>query len=156
MAKGGLKVKPAPPQSPPEDADAPDSRDGFYGDIQSRTIDSVTTLSNPRMGTVRQTGDPYQMQRWEAPSISFAGLADLLNHVAPLESPIVDMTGVAGRFQLVLEVSLIPHTAVPDLEALVVRAFNDGLGRLGLRMERRKGPIETIVVDHVESSPAAH
>ena len=116
VAKGGLKVKEPTSepgaQSPSTDPDTPPSLDGFYGNIQSRTIpnanggDSVTMISNPRMGTVRQTGDPYRVQRWEASNISFAGLADLLDHVAPLSLPVIDMTGLKGRYQLVLEVSL--------------------------------------------------
>jgi uncharacterized protein (TIGR03435 family) len=35
----------------------------------------------------------------------------------------------------------------------VLKAFNDGLLMLGLRLERRKGPIDIIVVDRVESTP---
>ena len=46
------------------------------------------------MGTVRQTGEPFQIQRWEAPSISLEGLADLLDKVLPLSSPVVDTTGL--------------------------------------------------------------
>jgi hypothetical protein len=58
--------------------------------------DSVTLISNPHMGTVRQTGDQYRGERWEASSTSMAGLADLLDHVAPLPLPVVDMTELRG------------------------------------------------------------
>lgn len=179
-AKGGLKVKEAAPEAgaqiPPTDADAPRSLDTFYGNTWSRTIpneeggDSVT-ISNPRMGTVRQTGDPHQIQRWEAPSISFAGLADLLDKVAPLSTPVVDMTGLTGRYQLVLEVSLrdLPSARrsisgtgggpaaadnpMADMEETVLKGFNQGLLKLGLRLELRNGPLEILVVDHVEKTP---
>ena len=180
VAKGGLKVKEATPEAgvqiPPTDADEPRSLDTFYGNTRSRAIpneeggDSVT-ISIPRMGTVRQTGDPHQVQRWEAPSISFAGLADLLDKVAPLSTPVVDMTGLKGRYQLVLEVSLRdlpgPRRSIPgtggelaaadnpmaDMEETVLKAFNQGLLKFGLRLEPRKGPLEVLVVDHVEKAP---
>jgi uncharacterized protein (TIGR03435 family) len=159
--------------SPPVDSDAPSNFDAFYGTVQSRTIpgadgsDSVTIISNPRMGTVRQTGDPYRGQRWEAPNISFAGLADLLDNVAPfLSLPVIDMTGRDGRYNLTLEVSLedlrrhaglAGEPAGPgnagDMEEIVLSAINNGLLKLGLRLEHRKGPLETVVVDRVEKTP---
>jgi len=180
VAKGGLKLKESAPEPgvpvPPADADAPPSIDGFYGGVRTQTIPNAdgsdsTTISNPRMGTVRQTGDPYRIQRWEASSISLEGLADLLDTVAPLSSPVLDMTGLKGRYQLVLEVSLndlsrarpaIPgasgdptamENARTDMEATVLKGFNDGLRKLGLHLKRRKGPLETLVVDHVEKTP---
>jgi len=175
VAKGGLKMKEAAPEAAAADvaaeSGAPPPVDGFYGATQSRTIpnadggEAVTLIGNPRMGTVRQTGDPFRIQRWEAAGISFAGLADLLDHVAPLPSPIVDLTGLQGRYQMVLEVSLADLPAarrlVPaagdrmaDTEETVLRGFNDGLLKLGLHLERRKAPIETLVVDRVEKTPA--
>jgi uncharacterized protein (TIGR03435 family) len=180
VAKGGLKINRAASQEglggPSMDSDTPSIFDGFYGTVQSRTIpgangsESVTITSNPRMGTVRQTGDPYLGQRWEAPNISFAGLADLLDNVAPfLSLPVIDMTGIDGRYNLTLEVSLKDLPAarrhaglasepagpgnVGDMEEIVLSAFNNGLLKLGLRLEHRKGPLETVVVDRVEKTP---
>ena len=169
VTKGGLKIQRAAVGRPTEDraadSEAADSLDGYYGAVQSRAIpdaggnDPVTLLSNPRMGTVRQTGDPSRSLRWEAPDISFAGLADLLDHVAPVTLPVIDMTAVSGRYQLVLDVSLADLRAAgrptADMETTILRAFNDGLRKLGLRMERRTGPVETIVVDRVERTPTA-
>jgi uncharacterized protein (TIGR03435 family) len=74
------------------------------------------------------------------------------------------MTGWKGRYEMVLEVSLneLPGTqpamknARVDLEAAVLKAFNDGLRKLGLQLERREGPVETFVVDHVERAPAGN
>ena len=185
VAKGGLKLKAAaseadaPVPAAAADPEAPPSVDSFYGAIQDRTtttangMDSTTTIVNPRMGTVRETGDPYRVQRLEAPGISLEGLADLLDKVAPLSSPVIDMTGLKGRYQLVLEVSLadlsgarpsIPAAGDPTakenartgMEETVLRAFNEGLRKLGLRLERRKGPLETLVVDRVEKIPAGN
>lgn len=176
VAKGGLKVNKAAPRegagSLPVDSNAPSNFDAFYGTVQSRTIpgadgsDSVKINSSPRMGTVRETGDPYRGQRWEAPNISFAGLADLVDKVAPISLPVIDMTGRDGRYNLTLEVSLedlrrhaglAGEPAGPgnagDMEEIVLSAFNKGLLKLGLRLEHSKGPVETVVVDRVEKTP---
>jgi uncharacterized protein (TIGR03435 family) len=180
VEKGGLKLKEAVPEAGAQvsaaaaDPGAPPSIDGFFGAVQTRTTanadgrSSTTTISNPRMGTVRQTGDPFGIQRWEAPSISLEGLGDLLDKVTPLSSPVIDMTGLKGRFQMVLEVSLRDArpgrisvdgnpTAVEgpgtEMEEAILKGFNDGLRKLGLKLERRKGTVEAVVVDHVEKTP---
>jgi uncharacterized protein (TIGR03435 family) len=178
VEKGGLKLKEAGPEpgtqisaAAAEPSPQP-SVDGFFGAVQTRTIanadgrTSTTTISNPHMGTVRQTGEPFQIQRWEAPSISLEGLADLLDKVLPLSSPVVDMTGLKGRFQMVLEVSMrearpgmVSIGANPaegpgtEMEVVVLKAFNDGLRKLGLELEHREGTVEAVVVDHVEKTP---
>jgi uncharacterized protein (TIGR03435 family) len=167
LARGGPQINTAVAQSDVAYPDMTSVPDAFYGTIHTRSINEgdepVRTISSPRVGTVRETGDPYRIQRWEAPSISLAGLADLIDHVAPLSLPVVDMTGLGGRYSLVLEVSLSDLSPThrqnsedpkSDLEETALRAFNSGLTKLGLRLERRKGPIETVVVDHVERTPA--
>jgi len=164
VAKGGIKLKKASPEA--ANTLAPASVEEFYGAAQTRTIPNVDgrgstiMISNPRMGTVRQTGDPFEIQRWEASDISLAGLADLLDTVAPVSTPMIDMTAVKGRFQMVLEVSLGAArpgmVSITDMEAVVVNAFNDGLRKLGLKLERRRGNLEILVVDRVEKVPTAN
>ncbi len=180
VAVGGLKVEAAAPVlDAPANPDAPPPTTGFFGAVETHTTPDGdgsgvrTTITNPRMGTVRETDLPRRIQRWEAPAISFSGLADLLDRVAPLSSPIVDMTGGKGRYRVVLEVSLndlslspppLPADSDPaamehtrtEMEEAVLRAFNDGLRRLGLQLVRRRGPVETLVVDHVEKTPTGN
>jgi uncharacterized protein (TIGR03435 family) len=40
------------------------------------------------------------------------------------------------------------------MEQTVVRGFNEGLRKLGLKLERRKGTVEALIVDHVEKTPS--
>jgi len=75
-----------------------------------------------------------------------------------------------GRYSLVLEVSLEDLSAranadgepaslenvQADLEEAVLRRFNEGLRKLGLQLERRKGPVESLVVDRLEKGPTAN
>jgi uncharacterized protein (TIGR03435 family) len=187
VAKGGLKVKKAAPDkeapvpAAAADPDAPPSIDGFAGEVQERTTRNAdgsgesSTLSSPRMGTVRWTdGANHRMWRLDASSITFEGLAELLDRVLPLPSPAIDMTGLKGRYQMVVEVSLndalearpaltnaggdpiARENAWMDRDAAVLRGFNDGLRKLGLQLEHRKGPVETLVVDHVEKTPTGN
>jgi uncharacterized protein (TIGR03435 family) len=64
--------------------------------------------------------------------------------------PIVDKTGLKGRFQMTLEVEFNDLGNPAEMEARVVRAFNDGLRKLGLQLERRRAEVPTLIVDHVE------
>jgi uncharacterized protein (TIGR03435 family) len=76
-----------------------------------------------------------------------------------LESPVVDRTGLAGRYDFDLEFT-------PD-ETLFGGALGNGTGdsvkpgffgaiqqQLGLKLEATKGPIEALVIDHVERPSA--
>jgi uncharacterized protein (TIGR03435 family) len=167
VAKGGLKVKEAGAAAPPADSDAPTGTTTFFGGVTTLTTPnadgrgSTITLSNPAMGTVRETDAGDRLQRWEAPSITFEGLADLLDRVTPFfSSPVIDMTRLKGRYRLVLEVSLNDRLKSDggdrtplEMEDAVLKSFNDGLRKLGLQLERRKGPVESVVVDHVEKTP---
>jgi uncharacterized protein (TIGR03435 family) len=186
VAKGGLKMKDAAPQAgapvpvAAADPDAPRSTTTLFGDVETRTTPNAdgsgesTTISNPKMGTVRWTEGPNLIWRWEAPGTTFEGLAELLDRVLPLPSPVIDMTGLKGRYQVALEVSLNEaigaRPAMPsaggdasaignaqmDRDQVVLRAFNDGLRKLGLQLEPRKGSLETLVVDHLEKTPTAN
>jgi uncharacterized protein (TIGR03435 family) len=164
VAKGGPTLERAvaiPGGSVSADTEGSSGTTDFYGELQSSTTPnadgkgSTTTFTNPRMGTVRGTGDPRRVLRWEAPSTTLGGLADLLDSVAPLPAPIIDMTGLSGRYHVSLQVSseLFLGVDPADMERLTLKAFNDGLQKLGLRLDPRKGSFETIVVDSIEKTP---
>lgn len=176
IANGGLKVRQSsvdPRNAGATEADTAPARTMFFGETLENTspnangIGETTTISNPRMGTVRETDGPNLFQHMEAPSITFEGLAELLDKMMPSSTQVVDMTGQKGRYNLVLEVSLndLPKAPSPaadtamresaelDRDQILLQRFNDGLRKLGLQLERRKGPIENLIVDHVEKTP---
>ncbi|HLK69335.1 MAG TPA: TIGR03435 family protein [Bryobacteraceae bacterium] len=172
VAKSGLKVYEAP-REPAVAADAESetaSTIDLFGGVPTHTVESAasgasgrtSTFRNPLIGTVLQMDGSNLVQRWEAPAITFEGLAGLLDRVTPLSSPVIDMTGLRGRYRLVLEVSLkevvgsrpaVPGEP-PDLEDASLKAFNDGLRKLGLQLERRKAPVEKLFVEHVSKTPS--
>ena len=105
---------------------------------------------------VEETSDSGHTQRWESPSISFERLADLLDRAMPLDAPVIDETGVSGNHRLALEITLndLPGYSAPlEMENTVLARFNEGLGKLGLRIERRRGTVDMLVVDHAEKAP---
>jgi len=76
--------------------------------------------------------------------------------VGPWEPVVIDATGSRQRFRLTLEV-MLPRPGDPrDMEADLIAAFNDALRKLGLQLVRRKGPVETLVIDHLEKTPTGN
>jgi uncharacterized protein (TIGR03435 family) len=177
VSKGGLKVKPAAPESEwPAWVAAAAAASGPYGNgniggtrFRSITVpglDGATVvMQSPSLGFVRRsnTGGLGGIIHYEAPSITFEGLADLAVVAGNgLDPAVADMTGLKGRYQVNLDLSMADliaaigaatpgdRAALQDAQLQVVQ---DGLKRLGLQLESRKAPVETIVVDHLEKQP---
>ena len=64
-------------------------------------------------------------------------------------SPVIDRTGLAGPFDFTLEHLYDPAEEV-DLVTIAQRTVRD----LGLKLERSRGPVEMIVIDHLEKPSA--
>ena len=82
--------------------------------------------------------------------VSMAGFADFLARRAEL--PVLDMTGLKGYYDLKLDWDPPPKADSPDLPAGVSLpiALQE---QLGLKLDARKAPIETLVVDRIEKLP---
>ena len=174
VAKGGLKLERAGAAAASEQ-DA--GTGGFTGEIIERTIPNAdgkgetSMMSNPQMGTVKVREGPDLFERMDGPAMTFEGVAELLDRVMPVSAPVIDMTGQKGRFRLVIDVSLngLPKpakTSIGDPVALereladrddeVLKRFNEGLRKSRLQLERRRGPVEALVVDHWEKVPTGN
>ena len=72
-----------------------------------------------------------------------------------VDKPVVDQTGLTGRFDFTLELpprffNIFPNPDIPPAEpqgALFLKAVRE---QLGLKLVSSKGPIRKLVVDHVE------
>jgi uncharacterized protein (TIGR03435 family) len=123
----------------------------------------VWIMNSPRMGAVRksETGSPSYIERYEAPSITLDGLADLLTIAGIGPDPVVNATGEQGRYQISLEMSmaelkelLTGETRVlGDRQTALLNAARNGLKKLGLQLERRKAPVEMLIIDNLEKTP---
>jgi uncharacterized protein (TIGR03435 family) len=167
VGKDGLKMKDAASgaddQAPPGEIATKDGIQYRGARITSPNGNGFTILmTNPDMGTVREspTTNPDGIRRLEAPNTTLEGLAEILTVVVAPPIPFRDMTGIKGRFQVVLDVSLKDFQAVmagphdpADAQNAMLKAGQEAVKKFGLQLEPRKGPVDTIVVDHVEKNP---
>jgi uncharacterized protein (TIGR03435 family) len=126
----------------------------------------IWMMNSPRMGPVRksETGSPNYIERYEASSITLDGLADLLTIAGIGPEPVVNATSEQGRYQITLEISMAEleelrrsETRVPgDRQSALIQAARDGLKKFGLQLERRKAPVEMLVIDNLEKAPTGN
>jgi uncharacterized protein (TIGR03435 family) len=100
----------------------------------------------------------------QAPAASLGSFAELLSKFT--EHPVVDATGLDGQYEFHLTFApestrnlAPPGTVAPDGRELfsepATSIFN-AVQPLGLRLERRKAPIEMLTITHVERTPTAN
>jgi uncharacterized protein (TIGR03435 family) len=85
-----------------------------------------------------------------------AQFADLL--AGPLRNPVVDRTGLTGRYDFMLDLAAFPafgkkdkgRDPNDDLISFVSSALQE---QLGLKLEGRRGPAEILIIDHAEKIP---
>ena len=65
-----------------------------------------------------------------------------------VERPVVDQTGLSGRFDIDLEWSIVTSAAPSNPDAVTV--FTALQEQLGLKLEPSRGPVDVLVIDSVE------
>jgi len=83
-------------------------------------------------------------------------LAGLVRRLArQLDAPVIDKTGLDGKYDIALSWTERPPGAEPDADAGpdLLAAVSE---QLGLKLERKKGPVEMLVVDHAEKVPTGN
>ncbi len=105
--------------------------------------------------------------RLQAKKVTTATFADALARF--VDRPILDLTGLKGSYDFTLEVSQedfsamivraglaagvqLPPQAMRALDASGDTLFS-AIEKLGLKLEPRKGPVEILVIDHMERKP---
>lgn len=88
--------------------------------------------------------------RFGARNVTMEFIANMLTSMGALDQPILDQTGLAGTFDFALEWVFQPpgtnlQTDLPG--PLFMDAVRE---QLGLKLESRRGPVEVLVLDHVE------
>jgi uncharacterized protein (TIGR03435 family) len=103
----------------------------------------------------------------KASSATLSSVAEMISQFT--DRPVLDMTGISGQYDFDLTFfpetirGLPPGPPAPILpggnepapsDSIVRRAsIRESVERYGLRLELRKAPLETIIVDHVEKVP---
>ena len=118
-------------------------RDGVVGPqltVSSGCLPATNDPSVPRDEQCRVRGG---FDGLTGKGVSTAGLASLL--AVPVGRPVVDRTGLAGRYDFQLR-----YSADPARPSSFPSVFNAVQEQLGLRLESARAPVQVVVVDHVE------
>jgi uncharacterized protein (TIGR03435 family) len=157
VGKTGLKMK----ESPVDLADSADPRKSF--DVTTSVSQTGTTI-NYGNGMYITFGN----NAFEGKKVPGSAIAEMLARF--VDRPVVDTTELKGNYDFKLEfspedfIAMMMRAAVaagvalpPEALKLIDASNGDSLftavETLGLRLEKRKAPIEVLVIDHIEKSP---
>ena len=132
------------------------------------------TVNAGRNGTTKVNMSPdMKTMHMEMAKMPILGLVELLTRM--VDRPVVDMTELKGDYQVALDLPLSTMMAIAG--QVTGNAMPSGMGgpggdsnkmaeasdpgssvfesvqKMGLKLEPRKGTLETIVVDHLEKTP---
>jgi uncharacterized protein (TIGR03435 family) len=106
--------------------------------------------------------------KFEAKKLTMEQLATTIERFA--DRPIVDMTGLKGRYDLEFDVNpedyqpmlirvavnagaTLPPQALRILDGYSSASLSDALQKVGLKLESRKAPLDVIVIDEAKKTP---
>ncbi|HUP03009.1 MAG TPA: TIGR03435 family protein [Bryobacteraceae bacterium] len=84
---------------------------------------------------------------------SIAQMIDRMAFASVFPYPLVDQTGLKGRYDVNLDLRDMQSAAPEDQLNVLLRAVQD---QVGLKIELKKTPLDVVVVDHMEKSPTAN
>jgi len=117
--------------------------------------DLTTVFPNQCGGLLPMPHPPVFMNKFGARNVTMPFIANQLTAMGHLDRPVLDQTGLSGVFDFTLEwVPEIDGPLPPGVEAhpdpaglTFMEAVNE---QLGLKLQSQKGPVDVLVVDHVE------
>jgi uncharacterized protein (TIGR03435 family) len=178
-----LKESPPDPEPPKEgDAPPPPAKEQkgvttmTVGDQKmeiKQTANGGAEIKTGAAGKMKMTMVDGHM-RMEMEKMTMAGLAEALSRF--VDKPVVDMTDIKGNYQLAIELSMEDLQNVARAQGMQIpgggpagAASNSrpadtiadpsgssvfsSVQQMGLKLESRKSPIDTIFIDHVEKTP---
>jgi uncharacterized protein (TIGR03435 family) len=97
-------------------------------------------------------GEPYRQNSARGTVVRSTTMQEWADFLAgPLETPVVDKTGLPGRYDFSIDFTpYLPKDQVPMQQDPGYIVNITLQGDLGLKLEPGKGPVEVMVVDHVE------
>ncbi len=183
VAPGGPKMKEAEPDVPVDPAAEPKplaKGEIAFGSgdnavrLKQGSDGTSGTAQTAKAGAVKFSVGPDGIMHYEYEKLEMSLLADALSQF--LGKPVIDMTGLKGKYHVALDMSRedllnvarqngvnIPAGAAPGGGGggSPAEAASDpgsstiftAVKQLGLKLDSRKAPVETIVVDKVEKMP---
>jgi uncharacterized protein (TIGR03435 family) len=174
VAKDGPKFREAPPDDPQAEPVLPKPPEGGTVAGVGGLVDPAPVRIGPAGGrgfgrgagpVFDRSGKPTaESLHMEIPKATMARLAGTLTSM--VDRPVVDRTGLTGTYEIGFDVpseyvaravmmpmpGKIPRAAPPPEEPTGGSIFHS-IQSLGLRLEKDKAAIETIVVEHIEMTP---
>jgi uncharacterized protein (TIGR03435 family) len=149
VAKGGPKLKLAAPDSPQASDDA--SKNGNPGRVGDDGFPIPPPGNGPWMGAA-----PGGKAGLRGHNQTAAEMASFIG-IRTLNGPLTDATGLTGKYDYTIFWSTAATTAAlginPATEPDGPSIFDAVGEQLGLKIEKRKSPVQMLVVDHVEKKP---
>jgi uncharacterized protein (TIGR03435 family) len=121
-------------------------------DLKPPTAEEINRFGNHPVPPIYQQGDGRLGYQFIAHGCSMKILVDTL--AGQMNAPVADQTGLAGTYDFTLQYSgTLPGTGSSDPTAWppMITALPE---QLGLRLEPVKGPVEVLVIDHIEKPSA--
>jgi uncharacterized protein (TIGR03435 family) len=166
VAKTGLKMKPF--EAPAEKA-SDDLGQGIKVSGNMQDGKGITVRGGQDGGTTRMNMSPDgKNMHIEIGKMPMSALVEILTRM--VDRPVVDMTDLKGDYQVALDLPMSAMMAMAGAmnggpppgggDANKMAEASDpgtsifeSVQKLGLKLEARKGPMETIVIDHLEKTP---
>jgi uncharacterized protein (TIGR03435 family) len=166
VAKGGSKLKEAKPDEPEKEGE-PKTPSNAVSMRQEGNAMVVKT----GQGAMRMTMGAGGMMRMESDKLSMEQFADMLTGF--LDKPVVDQTELKGNYMVGLDLSMEDLRAVaakagvampggapggaasgaPGASDAAGPAIFSSIQQLGLKLDSKKAPVETVIVDSMEKKP---
>jgi uncharacterized protein (TIGR03435 family) len=128
----------------------------FQLQLHRETREMAVNVLEPSKGGAKLTVAPAGRRgtssarpgRVVATSVSLSVFAELLTRAE--DRPVIDMTGIAGLFDFDLRYTPELDAAAADAGPSLATALTE---QMGLRLERRKLPVEVLVIDRANKVP---
>jgi uncharacterized protein (TIGR03435 family) len=161
LGKGGLKMKPA---DKPVDAEGNPAVSGSNSVSIEQGKGSMSVSDGTGKTQKMVPSADGKSMRLEMSGFTLAELAEGLTPL--VDHPVVDFTGVEGKFQANLEISMadlmevarkqganVPPPAAGDTASDPTGSIFTSVQALGLKLEPRKAPMTFLVIDKAEKAP---
>jgi uncharacterized protein (TIGR03435 family) len=179
--KNGPKLEAAAPDSAPA-ADAPAAKNSMNIETNEGTVrvnrspdGKGAVINTSKDGGARMTVGADGILHLEMLKTTLPAFADMLSRY--VDRPVIDETGLKGEYHISLDLTVQDMMRMAKSAGIVAPGMAPGGGgpntapgdsasdpggpasvfqaveRLGLKLNPRREPVETIVVDHVEKAP---